>query len=66
MFQLLDSLHTVNENNNIVYISYLKLVHFPAWIYFNFSLPKLVALLIFSVCVLTLNLNVSHKRRRPH
>ena len=42
MFQLLDSLHTVNENNNIVYISYLKLVHFPAWIYFNFSLPMLV------------------------
>ena len=44
MFQLLDSLHTVNENNNIVYISYLKLVHFPAWIYFNFSLPMLVTL----------------------
>ena len=66
MFQLLDSLHTVNENNNIVYISYLKLVHFPAWVYFNFSLPMLVTLWIFSLCVLTMNPNVSHKRRRPH
>ena len=66
MFQLLDSLHTVNENNNIVYISYLKLVHFPAWIYFNFSLPMLVTRWIFSVCVLTLNPNVSHKRRPLH